>query len=130
MAKFDRADDRWDNTRVEHAMLRLARECGLTTAESRIETVGGKDVLLVKRFDREKAAKGYTRARMISGLTILRSDEAPELRQNWSYVLLVEVLRRIVEAPTSTIIRATTRSSRKRRTGSSRRLTTSHRKRP
>ena len=130
MAKFDRADDRWDNTRVEHAMLRLARECGLTTAESRIETVGGKDVLLVKRFDREKAAKGYTRARMISGLTILRSDEAPEVRQNWSYVLLVEVLRRIVEAPTSTIIRATTRSSRKRRTGSSRRLTTSHRKRP
>lgn len=97
VAKFSRADDRWNNTRVEHAMLRLARECGLTTAESRIETVAGKDVLLVKRFDREKAAKGYTRARMVSGLTILRSDEAPEARQNWSYVILVEELRRIVE---------------------------------
>jgi serine/threonine-protein kinase HipA len=97
VAKFNRPDDRWNNTRVEHAMLRLARECGITTAESRMETVGGSDVLLVKRFDREKTAKGYTRARMVSGLTILRSDEAPEARQNWSYVILVEQLRRIVE---------------------------------
>lgn len=99
LAKFNRHDDRWNNTRVEHAMLRLARECGLTTAESRVETVGGKDVLLVKRFDRERTAKGYTRARMVSGLTILRSDEAPEARENWSYITLVEELRRIVEAP-------------------------------
>jgi serine/threonine-protein kinase HipA len=96
VAKFNRADDRWNNTRVEHAMLRLARECGITTAESRIETVGGKDVLLIKRFDREKTAKGYLRARMVSGLTILRADEAPEMRTRWSYVILVEELRRIV----------------------------------
>jgi serine/threonine-protein kinase HipA len=99
VAKFNRVDDRWNNTRVEHAMLRLARECGLTTAESRIETVGGKDVLLVKRFDREKTAKGYARARMVSGLTILREDEAPEARQNWSYLIQVEQLRKIVEEP-------------------------------
>ena len=97
LAKFNRADDRWNNTRVEHAMLRLARECDIKTAESRIEIVGGKDVLLVKRFDREKTAKGYTRARRVSGLTILRADEAPEARQNWSYVILVEELRRFVE---------------------------------
>ena len=57
IAKFNRDDDRWNNTRVEHAMLRLARECGVQTAESRIETVGTKDVLLVKRFDRERAAE-------------------------------------------------------------------------
>ncbi|OJY11565.1 MAG: phosphatidylinositol kinase [Rhizobiales bacterium 62-47] len=99
VAKFNRADDRWNNTRVEFAMLRLARECGLATAESRIETVGGKDVLLVKRFDRERTNKGYTRARMVSGLTILRSDEAPEARQNWSYIIMVEEMRRIVEEP-------------------------------
>ena len=99
LAKFNRDDDRWNNTRVEHAMLKLARACGLTTAEIKIETVGGKDVLLVKRFDREKTANGYSRARMVSGLTILRADEAPEARQNWSYVVLVEELRRIVEEP-------------------------------
>jgi serine/threonine-protein kinase HipA len=96
VAKFNRDDDRWNNTRVEHAMLRLARECGLHTAESRIETVGTKDVLLVKRFDRERAAKGYTRARMVSGLTLLRADEVPQGRQNWSYLMLVETLRRVV----------------------------------
>jgi serine/threonine-protein kinase HipA len=97
LAKFNRADDRWNNARVEHAMLRLARECEIKTAESRIKTVGGKDVLLVKRFDRERTPRGYTRARMVSGLTILRSDEAPDARQNWSYLVLVEELRRIVE---------------------------------
>jgi serine/threonine-protein kinase HipA len=99
IAKFNRPDDRWNNTRVEYAMLRLARECGLTTAESRIQRAGGKDVVLVKRFDRERTPKGYTRARMVSGLTILRADEAPETRQNWSYISLVEELRRIVEEP-------------------------------
>ncbi len=101
VAKFNRADDRLvNNTRVEHAMLRLARESAASRQRrSRIDSAGGKDVLLVKRFDREKTVKGYTRARMVSGLTILRADEAPEARQNWSYVILVEELRRIVEDP-------------------------------
>jgi serine/threonine-protein kinase HipA len=99
IAKFNRQDDRWDNTRVEHAMLRLARQCGISTPESRIETVGGRDVLLVKRFDREKTESGYTRARMISGLTALRADETPGAKGRWSYVLLVEELRRFVSEP-------------------------------
>lgn len=99
VAKFNRADDRWNNTRVEHTMLRLARECGIAVAESRIVTVGGKDVLLIKRFDREKTARGYARARMVSGLTILRADESVTMRSRWSYVSLVEELRRIVLEP-------------------------------
>jgi hypothetical protein len=32
-------------------------------------------VLLVKRFDRERSEGGYLRARMISGLTILRTED-------------------------------------------------------
>jgi serine/threonine-protein kinase HipA len=99
VAKFNRSDDRWNNTRVEHAMVRLARECGIRTAESRIDTIGGRDVLLVKRFDREKIAEGYTRARMVSALTILRADEAATMRSRWSYLILVEELRRIVAEP-------------------------------
>ncbi len=99
LAKFNRSDDRWNNTRVEHAMLRLARECGITTAESRIVTVGGKDVLLIRRFDREKTPKGYARARMVSGLTILRTDDSATARTRWSYVILVEEIRRIVPEP-------------------------------
>jgi serine/threonine-protein kinase HipA len=99
VAKFNRPDDRWNNTRVEHAMLELARTCGISVAASRVEAVAGKDVLLVKRFDRERTGKGYTRARMISGLTLLRADEAPEERERWSYVLLSEELRRVVKEP-------------------------------
>jgi serine/threonine-protein kinase HipA len=99
VAKFNRPDDRWNYARVEHAMLRLARQCGINVSESRIETVGGKDVLLVKRFDRERTTEGYTRARMISGLTVLRSDDTHDARTRWSYVILVEELRRIVAEP-------------------------------
>jgi serine/threonine-protein kinase HipA len=97
VAKFNHPNDRWNNTRVEHAMLELARRCGLNVAASRIVTVAEKDVLLVRRFDREKIAKGYTRARMISGLTLLRAEET--VRDRWSYVLLSEELRRVVEEP-------------------------------
>ena len=43
--------------------------------------------------------KGYTRARMVSGLTLLRADEALEMRTRWSYVILVEELRRVVAEP-------------------------------
>jgi serine/threonine-protein kinase HipA len=99
VAKFNRPDDRWNNTRVEHAMLELAKTCGISVAASRVETVAGKDVLLVKRFDREKIGKAYMRARMISGLTLLRADESPGERGRWSYVLLSEELRRVVKEP-------------------------------
>ncbi len=45
IAKFNRPDDPWNNARVEHAMLTLARACGLDTAESRVVAVAGRDVL-------------------------------------------------------------------------------------
>ncbi|HWE98415.1 MAG TPA: HipA domain-containing protein [Caulobacteraceae bacterium] len=99
IAKFNRQDDRWNVARIEHAMLLLARACGLSTAESRLESVGDRDVLLVKRFDRERTAGGYHRARMISGLTLVRTDDAPGNRARWSYVLLAEELRRASARP-------------------------------
>lgn len=99
IAKFARPDDRWNFERVEHAMLRLARRCGIRTAESCIESVAGKDVLLVKRFDRHGAADGYTRSRMISGLTVLRADDSVLNRNRWSYILFAEEMRRVVDQP-------------------------------
>lgn len=99
VAKFNCADDRWNSARVEHAMLALGRSCGLTTAESRVIRAADRDVLLVKRFDREKVAGGYRRARMVSGLTLLRADETMESRDKWSYVLLAEELRRVCAKP-------------------------------
>lgn len=99
LAKFNRADDKWNNARVEHAMLVLARACGLTTAESRVLSIAERDVLLVKRFDRKKVNDGYTRARMVSALTLLRSDDTQHARDRWSYLLLVEELRRASASP-------------------------------
>jgi serine/threonine-protein kinase HipA len=97
LAKFTHRDDRWNDPRVEHAMLTLARNCGISCAESRMTTVGDRDVLLVKRFDRHKTEKGYLRSRMVSGLTLIDADDSPDTadqRQKWSYLLLADEIRR------------------------------------
>ena len=99
VAKFNKPQDRWNNARVEHAMLRLAAECGLHVADSRLETVGGKDVLLVRRFDRDHTETGYRRHRMVSALTLLRTGDQPEDRAQWSYLLLADEIRRASSAP-------------------------------
>jgi len=99
IAKFNRPDDAWNSARVEHAMLVLARACGLNTAESRVIDVAGRDVVLVKRFDRERTPDGYRRARMISALTLLRAEDTYRSRDRWSYVLLAEEVRRVCADP-------------------------------
>jgi serine/threonine-protein kinase HipA len=94
LAKFPDRGDRWNNARVEGAMLALAHECGLRVARHRIETVAGKDVLLVQRFDRTLTAGGYLRHRMVSGLTALGAEDSHGGRDKWSYLLLADELRR------------------------------------
>ncbi len=95
VAKFNRSDDKWNNALVEYAMLKLAEKCGIETALSKVVSVAGKDVLLVKRFDREKALDGYLRYRMISSLTVLQAGDDYTQREKWSYIRLAEELRRI-----------------------------------
>jgi serine/threonine-protein kinase HipA len=99
IAKFNRPDDKWNHARVEHAMFELGRECGLQTAESKVTTIGDRDVLLVKRFDRQQTENSYRRARMLSALTLLRAEDTHQDRDKWSYVLLAEELRRISAQP-------------------------------
>jgi len=99
IAKFGTSQDRWSHPRVEHAFLNLAKTCGLDVADSKITTVAGKDVLMVRRFDRDKAETGYRRHRMISALTLLASDESPQTRENWSYLLLADEIRRASARP-------------------------------
>ncbi len=94
IAKFNTPQDRWNQPLVEHALLNLARECGLTVADSKVTSVGGKDVLLVRRFDRDKTDTGYRRHRMVSALTLMRADENPIAKENWSYLLLADEIRR------------------------------------
>jgi len=100
VAKFPSRGDRWNNAAVECAMLRLAAECGLRTAFGKVTHVGGHPVLLVRRFDRQRVEGGYLRHRMVSALTVLRSDEDPQERSKWSYILLADELKRWVANPT------------------------------
>ena len=99
VAKFNRPDDTWNHARVERAMLQLAHVCGIHGAESKLTTIGDRDALLVKRFDREGISEGYRRARMLSALTLLRAEDSHQDRGKWSYVLLAEELRRISAEP-------------------------------
>jgi len=99
IAKFNAATDAWNSARVEHAMLTLARRCGLTTADSRVVEIAGRDVLLVRRFDRERVPGGYLRARMVSALTMLRAEDTFQSRDRWSYVQLAEEVRRACSEP-------------------------------
>jgi Uncharacterized protein related to capsule biosynthesis enzymes len=94
LAKFPLDGDHFNNPRVEHAVMTLARECGIDTAVTDVVTVGERDVLVVRRFDRDPAEKGYYRKRMASALTILGADEVRDGR--WSYVGLAEEMLRFV----------------------------------
>jgi serine/threonine-protein kinase HipA len=100
IAKFNRKDDTWNQARVEHAMLVLARACGLAVSQSRLIKIADRDALLVRRFDREHTNQGYRRARMLSALTLLRAEDSHQDRDRWSYVTLAEELRRISAQPT------------------------------
>ncbi|HEX7072469.1 MAG TPA: HipA domain-containing protein [Hyphomicrobiaceae bacterium] len=99
LAKFGRQDDRWNHPRVEHALLLLARACEIDAADSRIETIGGRDVLLVRRFDRDWSGEGYHRHRMVSALTLLQSEDSQADRGRWSYLLLADEVRRASAQP-------------------------------
>ena len=99
IAKFGRNDDRWNHPRIEHAMLALARACGLNVAESRIESLGGRDLLLVRRFDRDRTDAGYRRHRMVSALTLLRASDSAAERRDWSYLAFADEIRRASANP-------------------------------
>ena len=99
IAKFGRNDDRWNHPRIEHGMLALARACGLNVAESRLESLGGRDLLLVRRFDRHRTDAGYHRHRMVSALTLLRAADSAAERRDWSYLAFADEIRRASANP-------------------------------
>ncbi|WP_094555242.1 type II toxin-antitoxin system HipA family toxin [Synechococcus sp. 1G10] len=100
LAKFPAPMDTWNQPRVEHGVLLLARRCGLQVAASQLTQVGEADVLLVKRFDREWSGDGYRRHRMVSALTLLQAEDSATDREKWSYRLLADELRRASDRPT------------------------------
>ncbi len=99
IAKFARTDDDYNQPRTEYALLGLAKACHIDAANARLTTVAGRDVLLVRRFDRDLGDGGYRRHRMVSALTLLRTDDDPTMRTDWSYLLLADEIRRVSTSP-------------------------------
>lgn len=96
IAKFPTADDEVDNCAVEHATLRLAASCGIAVPESRLIGIGDRNVLLVRRFDRERSG----RLHFASARTMLIAAGVAE--DEMGYGDLADVVRRMASAPKET----------------------------
>ena len=99
IGKFPEKADRCNLQRIEYATIELARHCGISTCNARLEPIGGGDVLMVERFDRQHIEDGYLRFGLVSGFTLLDCDESYLDRERWSYPLLADELRRWSEKP-------------------------------
>jgi serine/threonine-protein kinase HipA len=94
LAKFPERTDRINLQRIEFATLDLARRCGLGTCEAELQAIGGRNVLMVKRFDRQPADTVQFRLGFVSALTVLNAEDNYLGRDRWSYPLLADGLRR------------------------------------
>ena len=99
VAKFVQQYTVWNQARVRHATMQLARDCGLDVVPSRIERIGGNDILLLRRYDREWTGDGYACSRLISGFTFLGTDDTAAERGRWSYLTLADEVRRTSSHP-------------------------------
>ena len=109
LSKFPSLTDPFDVTRTEWATLTLAARCGMNVPALRLVAMGGKPVLLVRRFDRYWAApsnlaadaravvttpeEGHREHRLpfVSGLTLTGCDEMDSPTK--SYADLAQAIR-------------------------------------
>ena len=101
VAKFSSRTDDYNVVKAEYIATRLASEAGIRAASVTLRKAGGKDVLLIERFDREKVADGWRRCAMVSALTLLELDEM--LARYASYEDLATVVRHRFTAPKETL---------------------------
>jgi serine/threonine-protein kinase HipA len=116
LAKFPTQGDSFDVARAEVCTLELARRCGLTVPELRYLLIGGKPVMLIRRFDRYWAPVGERppvdlavhdsrpgaalvegRIPFASGLTLVACSEFES--RNKGYPDLAAAIRRYVHPP-------------------------------
>lgn len=101
VAKFSSQNDLFSVVKAEFVAMRLASIIGLTSAPVSLKRAAGKDVLLIKRFDREKVAEGWRRKAMVSALTLLELDEM--MARYASYEQLATVIRHRFTSPKETL---------------------------
>lgn len=98
IAKFSSTTDTYPVVKAEFVAMRLARLAGLDVASVRLDSVSGRDVLLVDRFDRPGDG---TRRGFVSALTILGLDEM--MSRYASYHALAVKIRERFTDPAATL---------------------------
>jgi len=101
IAKFSSSTDLYSVVKAEFIAMRLAELAGLNAAPVQLIKAANKDVLLVKRFDREKTAEGWSRKTMVSALTLFGLDDM--MARYASYEDLAEIIRHRFTNPRETL---------------------------
>ena len=91
VAKFSSTSDLYSVIKAEFIAMRLAKICGIDTAEVHLKKSSKRDVLLVERFDRTRSSKGWQRKSIVSALTLFELDEM--MARYASYETLAEIIR-------------------------------------
>ena len=91
IAKFPKQGDEVNTVRWEAVALTLAAKAGITVPGWRLETITGKPVLLLRRFDRERGV----RLPFLSAMSMLDAKD----NEARSYLEFVDVLRQHGAAP-------------------------------
>lgn len=101
IAKFSATNDTYAVVKAEFAAMRLAARVNLNVAAVQLVQAAGKDVLLVKRFDRALSHGGWTRRAVVSALTLSGLDE---MQARWaSYGDLADLIRARFSNPQDTL---------------------------
>lgn len=104
IAKFNARDEDVDAVSLEYATMKLARHCGIHTAETeRVELGENRRALLVKRFDRYATPAGFCRVHYLCARTLIEgyASQSGE-RPDESYLMLAEARRTASPAGTIT----------------------------
>jgi serine/threonine-protein kinase HipA len=95
IAKFPRKDDEISTVVWEAVALALAHKTGIPVPDARVEAVGKKPVLLLRRFDRD----GKRRVPFLSAMSMLGAKD----RETHSYLEIADALRQNGAAPKADI---------------------------
>ncbi len=101
VAKFSLSSDQHSFVKTEYVAMQLAKAVGLNVAPVLLKSIGGRDVLLVERFDREINKAGVSRKHMLSALSLLGLHEM-EARYA-SYQNLADLIRQHFVDPKATL---------------------------
>ncbi|MEO3388291.1 HipA domain-containing protein [Mesorhizobium sp. CAU 1741] len=91
IAKFPKKDDEYAAVEWEFVALELARQAGLDVPDFRLETIAGRAVIILRRFDREGAA----RRPFLSAMSMIGAGD----NEAHSYLELMDALRQYGASP-------------------------------